>query len=137
MTTINAYLNFNGNCEEVFNFYASVFGAGELTFTRFKDMHSDDLGDSSEGEKIMHVVLPIGDGSVLMGSDTIEAMGRTTFGTNFSLAVQANSKEHADTLYNQLVAGGQVTMPMAQAPWGAYFGMLTDQFGIQWMVNCD
>ena len=137
MTTVNAYLNFNGNCEEAFNFYASVFGAGELTFMRFKDMHSEDLGDSNEGEKIMHVALPIGDGSVLMGSDTIEAMGSAVFGTNFSIAIQADSQEQADNFYNQLSAGGQASMPMAQAPWGAYFGMLTDQYGINWMVNCD
>lgn len=135
MATINAYLAFNGNCEEAFNFYASVFGEQELTFNRFKEFHSEDMGPSSEGEKIMHVALPVGQGTVLMGSDSLEAMGGVTVGTNFSLSLQADSKEEADELYNLLSAGGEATMPLATAPWGDYFGMLTDQFNIKWMVN--
>lgn len=137
MTTINAYLRFNGNCEEAFTFYASVFGEQTLMFNRFKEFHAGDMDDSGEGEKIMHVALPIGHGTVLMGSDSLEAMGGVTFGTNFSLSLQVDSQEEADELYNQLSVGGEVTMPLAQAPWGAYFGMLTDQFGIQWMINHD
>ncbi|MBE2223787.1 MAG: VOC family protein [Anaerolineae bacterium] len=136
MTTINAYLNFNGNCEEVFNFYASVFGSEPPMFNRFKAFHSEDgLDDTNEGEKIMHVALPLGNGTVLMGSDTVAAMGEVTFGDNFSLSLQVDSQEEADNLYKQLSAGGVATMPLAHAPWGDYFGMLTDQFGIQWMIN--
>ena len=136
MTTINPYLNFNGNCEEAFNFYASVLGSEPPMFMRFKDMHSEDgLDNISEGEKIMHVALPLDNGSVLMGSDTIEAMGSVEFGDNFSLSLQVDSQTDADRFYAGLSAGGQATMPMAQAPWGDYFGMLTDQFGIQWMIN--
>jgi PhnB protein len=138
MTIINAYLNFNGNCEEVFNFYASVFGGQTLQFSRFKEFHSEDMGsDQSEGEKIMHVALPIGNGTVLMGSDTVVAMGEVTFGNNFSLSLQVDSIEEADNFYKRLSAGGEATMPLDYAPWGAYFGMLTDQFGIQWMINHD
>ena len=135
MTMINAYLHFNGNCEEVFNFYASVFG-GSPMFNRYKEFHSEGMGDDlSEGEKIMHVALPIGNGTVLMGSDTVAAMGEVTFGDNFSLSLQVDSQEVADKIYKQLSADGEATMPMNHVPWGDYFGMLTDQFGIQWMIN--
>jgi PhnB protein len=138
MPTINAYLTFNGNCEEAFNFYASVFGGQSPTFSRFKEFHSEEMGDDlGEGEKIMHVALPIGNGTVLMGSDTIAAMGEVTFGDNFSLSLQVDSQEEADNFYKQLAAGGEATMPLDLAPWGDYFGMLTDQFGIQWMINHD
>lgn len=136
MTIINAYLNFNGNCEEVFNFYASVFGGQTPTFSRFKEFHSEGMSDDlSEGEKIMHVALPIGNGTVLMGSDTVAAMGEVTFGDNFSLSLQVDSQVEADNFYEQLSAGGEATMPLDHAPWGDYFGMLTDKFGIQWMIN--
>ena len=136
MATINTYLTFNGNCEEVFNFYASVFGGQSLAFSRFKEFHSEGMGDDlSEGDKIMHVALPIGNGTVLMGSDTVAAMGEVTFGDNFSLSLQVESQEEADDFYKQLSAGGQATLPLDHAPWGDYFGMLTDQFGIQWMIN--
>lgn len=137
MTSINAYLAFNGNCEEAFNFYGAIFGGEPPTFSRFKEFHAEDLGDSSDGEKIMHVALPIGSGTVLMGSDTVEGMGTFTVGTNFSLALQTDSREEADKLYDQLAAGGMATMPLAEAPWGSYFGMLTDQYDIQWMISHD
>ncbi len=135
MTTINPYLTFNGNCEEAFNFYASIFGSDPPMFNRFNAFHSEDGIDNSEGEKIMHVALPIGLGTVLMGSDALKAMGTAVFGDNFSLSLQVDSQADADRFYEGLVAGGMATMPMAQAPWGDYFGMLTDQFGIQWMIN--
>jgi len=136
MTAVNPYLNFSDNCEEAFNFYKSVFGGEFLTVMRFKDMHSDEV-DESEGEKIMHMALPIGQGTILMGSDTPEAMGVVTIGTNFSIAVSPDSREEATKLFNGLSSGGKVTMPLDDAPWGAYFGMLTDKFGVQWMVNYD
>ena len=137
MTTINAYLTFDGNCEEAFNFYASVFDQPNLAFNRFQDFQPEGMGEMAEGEKIMHVALPVGHGTVLMGSDSLQSMGGVTVGNNFSLSLQVDSKKEADELYNRLVEGGQATMPLAQAPWGAYFGMLTDQFGIQWMINHD
>jgi len=135
MTTINIYLTFNGNCEEAFNFYASIFGSEPPMFNRFNAFHSEDGLDNAEGEKIMHVALPIGNGTVLMGSDTVAAMGSAVFGSNFSLSLQVDSQAEANRFYNGLAAGGAATMPMAHAPWGDYFGMLTDQFGIQWMIN--
>lgn len=89
----------------------------------------------SEKEKIMHVSLPIGSG-ILMGSDSSEAFGHATVtGTNFSISVNADTDEQADKLFNGLSAGGLVTMPMSKTFWGSYFGMLTDKFGIQWMVS--
>ena len=137
MAAINPYLSFNGNTEEAFDFYKSVFGGEFTNLTRFKEMHSEAEMTASEGEKIMHVALPIGQASILMGSDTIESMGKWIVGSNFSIAISPDSEEQATQLFNGLVAGGQVTMPMDHAPWGAFFGMLTDKFGIAWMVNYD
>lgn len=134
MATINPYLTFNGNTEEIFNFYRSVFGGEFTDLTRFKEMYSEDDLSPGEGEKIMHVALPIG-GSILMGSDTLAMSGEATMGSNFSIAVSPASEEEATRLFNGLAAGGQVTMPLDRAPWGAFFGMLTDQYGIAWMVN--
>jgi PhnB protein len=140
MATLIPYLTFNGDCEAAFNFYKSVFG-GEFAFIgRFKDMPA--MGGkeipAAEGEKIMHVSLPIGGGSVLMGSDSSESCGhKVTVGNNFSISINAGSEAEADTLFVGLSKGGKVTMPLAKAFWGAYFGMFTDKFGINWMVNYD
>ncbi|MDI6045088.1 VOC family protein [Flavobacterium yafengii] len=140
MATINPYLVFNGNCEEAFLFYKSVFG-GEFPYIgKFKDMppaEGNPALSEADGNKIMHVSLPIGDGSVLMGSDSNSASGEVTFGQNISISINTKSKEEADKLFNGLSAGGTVTMPMSQTFWGAYFGMFADKFGISWMVNFD
>lgn len=140
MASINPYLVFNGNCEEAFLFYQSVFG-GEFPYIgKFKDMppaEGNPVLSEAEGNKIMHVSLPIGGGSILMGSDSNSASGEVAFGQNISLSINALSKEEADKLFNGLSAGGTVTMPMNQTFWGAYFGMFTDKFGISWMVNFD
>ena len=138
MATINPYLNFNGNTEEAFNFYRAVFGGEFTTLQRFKDTPEADRVPASDKEKIMHVSLPIGKGNVLMATDALESMGHAlTVGNNFSIAVNAESEEEADKLFSGLSAGGQVTLPLQKAFWGAYFGMLADKFGIQWMVNYD
>jgi PhnB protein len=137
MATINPYLNFGGNCEEAFNFYKSVFGGEFLTVMRFKDVPAEYQMPESEGQKIMHVALPIGQGTILMGSDTPAAMEPVTNGNNYSIAIGTESEAEATKLFNGLSAGGQVTMPLDKAFWGAYFGMLTDKFGIQWMVSYD
>ncbi len=140
MAAINPYLVFNGNCEEAFLFYKSVFG-GEFPYIgKFKDMppaEGNPVLSEADGNKIMHVSLPIGDGSVLMGSDSNSASGVVTFGQNISISINTKSKEEADKLFNGLSAGGTVTMPMSQTFWGAYFGMFADKFGISWMVNFD
>jgi PhnB protein len=138
MASVHPYLTFNGNCETVFNFYKSVFG-GEFTFIgRFKDMPSEQTMSEEQGNMIMHVSLPIGSDTILFGSDTSAAFGQTiTMGTNISLSINANSEEEASKLFNGLSAGGTITMPLDKTFWGAFFGMFTDQFGIQWMVNYD
>lgn len=138
MTTVNIYLNFNGNCEEAFNFYKSVFG-GEFTYVgRFGDMPPQEgMPPMSEVDKnkIMHIGLPIGN-TVLMGSDTGgEWAPSFQQGNKFSINITPESKEVANKLFNGLSAGGKVTMPMADTFWGAYFGMFTDKFGINWMIN--
>lgn len=140
MATINPYLNFNGNAEEAFNFYKSVFGGEFGDLHRYKDIPSEMPGggemSDSDKEKLMHVSLPIGDGNVLMASDIVEAFGKpVTEGNNFSISINAESKEEADRLFNGLSDGGKVKMPLADAFWGAYFGMFQDKFGINWMVN--
>lgn len=139
MTTVNIYLNFNGNCEEAFNFYRSVLG-GEFPYIgRFKDMPPQEgmppLPKEME-DKIMHVSLPVSKETSLMGSDT-GGEWASTFqqGNNFSISISTDSKEEADRLFNGLSDGGQVTMPMNNTFWGDYFGMFTDKFGINWMVS--
>jgi PhnB protein len=140
MTSINPYLTFNGNCEEAFNFYKSVFG-GEFGYIgRFKDMPADPKYPvpEDEKEKIMHVSLPISKETALMGSDSSSSFGKATVeGNNFSISVNTDSVGEVTRIYNALVVGGTVKMPLEKTFWGAYFGMLTDQFGIHWMVNCE
>jgi len=139
MTTINAYLNFNGNCEEAFNFYKSVFG-GEFSYIgRFNEMPPQEgvpALPEEMGNKIMHIGLPISKETALMGSDTGgEWAPNFKQGNNFSISINTDSKENADRLFNGLSAGGNVTMPLADTFWGDYFGMFEDRFGINWMVS--
>jgi PhnB protein len=140
MASINPYLIFNGNCEEAFLFYQSVFG-GEFPYVgKFKDMPAGDGNPTlseEDANKIMHISLPIGKDSVLMGSDSNAASGEVVFGGNISISINTESKEEADKLFNGLSAGGNPFMPMNQTFWGAYFGMFVDKFGINWMVNFD
>ena len=136
MPSLNTYLNFNGNTEAAFNFYKSVFGGEFLSLQRFKDTPESDRIPESEKEKIMHVALPIGKNNVLMANDALESMGhKLTVGNNFTISIEAESKEEADKLFNGLSSGGKIQMTMQDAYWGSYFGMLTDKFGIQWMVS--
>lgn len=136
MATISPYLNFNGNCEEAFLFYQSVFG-GEFTFMgRFKDMPSEKTLTEEQGNKIMHVSLPIHSDIHLMGSDTMEA-ATTTVSSAISISINAASEEEANKLFDGLSKNGKITMPLQKTFWGALFGMFTDTFGINWMVNYD
>lgn len=138
MATVNPYLNFNGNTEEAFNFYKSVFGGEFITLQRFKDTPEADKIAEADRDKIMHIALPIGKGTILMATDALESMGHPlTVGNNFYMSVNANSEKEADKLFKALSAGGRVTIPLEKAFWGAYFGMFTDKFGIQWMINYD
>ena len=139
MAQVNAYLTFNGNCEEVFAFYKSVFGGEYKTISKFGDMPpmpGHEIPDSAK-EKILHVALPISKETILMGSDANPNFGEVTIGQNISLSVNAESKEEADNVFTKLANGGQITMPIADTFWGAYFGMFIDKFGITWMVNYD
>ena len=139
MLSINPYLTFNGNCEEAFNFYKSVFGGEYPYIGRFKDMPPSDGKNCppEDDNKIMHVSLPIGEGTVLMGSDCPSSYGAVVQGTNFAISINAKSRDEADRLFKGLSAGGKVTMPMEDTFWGAYFGMWEDKFGINWMMNYD
>ena len=137
MAKLNPYLNFNGNTEEAFNFYRSVFGGEFRVIQRFKDTPEKDRVPASEQDKLMHIALPIGE-NILMGTDALESMKHhVTPGSNMSLSVDTASEEEANKIFNALSAGGKVSVPLAKMFWGAYFGMLTDKFGIQWMVNYD
>lgn len=141
MATVNVYLTFNGNCLEAFQFYKSVFG-GEFPYVgKFNEMPPQEgmkAMPAEDGEKIMHISLPVSKETILMGSDTGgEWSAGFTPGNNFSISINAESKEEADKLFSGLSAGGRVTMPMNKTFWGSYFGMFTDKFGINWMVNFD
>ena len=138
MATINPYLNFPGTTEEAFNFYKSVFG-GEFMggIQRFSGTPDGDKLSAAEREKIMHIALPIGQ-NVLMGNDVPEFMGRVNENENRSkISISAESREEADKLFSGLSAGGIVEVPMDDSPWGSYFGMFRDKYGIEWMVDFD
>ncbi len=137
MVQIHPYLNFNGNTEEVFNFYKSVFGGEFKMLQRFGDMPGGDQMPEADRNKIMHVNLPVGKGE-LMASDVLESQGYPKAeGNNISLSLMADSKDEADRIFMGLSAGGVVEMPLQDTFWGAYFGMFSDKFGIRWMVNYD
>lgn len=139
MAQVNPYLIFNGNCEEAFLFYQSVFGGDFAYIGKFKDMPADENcppPSAEEANRIMHVSLPLGN-TVLMGSDSTSQSGDAIIGTNFSVSINTDSRAEADKLFNGLSAGGNAFMPMSDTFWGAYFGMFTDKFGINWMVNFD
>ncbi|MEI6264367.1 MAG: VOC family protein [Sphingobacteriia bacterium] len=138
MALINPYINFNGNAEEAFNFYKSVFGGEFAQVMRFKDLASPDFVVSEkEANKIMHIALPIGK-NILMANDVPEVLGKVNENENRSkISISAESKEEADKLFNGLSAGGQIEMPISDSPWGSYFGMFRDKYGIEWMVDFD
>jgi len=136
MAQINPYIHFNGNAEEAFTFYKSVFGGEFARIARFKDISGPEFPiPEKEENKIMHVSLPIGD-TFLMGSDVPDVLGTVNENENRSkISITAQSKEEANKLYNGLSAGGTVEMPLAESPWGSYFAMFRDKYGIEWMVN--
>jgi PhnB protein len=138
MALINPHINFNGNAEEAFTFYKSVFGGEFAKIMRFKDMASPEFPVAEkEANKITHSTLPIGK-NVLMANDVPEILGKVDENENRSkISISAESKEEADKLFNGLSAGGQVEMPIMDSPWGSYFGMFRDKYGIEWMVDFD
>ena len=138
MAQINPHINFNGNAEEAFTFYKSIFGGEFSKIIRFKDLSNEEFQVAErEANKIMHIALPIGK-NVLMANDVPEIMGLTNENENRSkISISTASKEEADKLFNGLSVNGQIEMPIADSPWGSYFGMFRDKFGIEWMVDYD
>ena len=137
MTTINPWINFNGNAEEAFIFYRSVFGGEFTKVIRFKDIASSEFPVAKKDEnKIMLIALPIGKSNVLMANDVPEIMGQVNENENRSkISVSTESKEEADKLFNGLSAGGKVEVPMDDSSWGSYFGMFRDKYGIEWVIE--
>lgn len=139
MRTINPWINFNGNAEEAFTFYKSVFGGEFTKIVRFKDLSSAEFPvPEKEAQKIMYIALPIGKHNVLKANDVPEFMGRVNEEENRSkISVSAESREEADKIFNGLSAGGNVEGPIGESPWGSYAGMLRDKYGIEWVVEFD
>jgi PhnB protein len=136
MATINPYINFNGNAEEAFEFYKSVFGGEFSRVVRFKDLKVPGFQPpENEMNKMMHIALPIGK-NILMANDVPARMGRVNENEHRSkISVSAESRAEADKLFTGLSAGGNVEMPMGDSPWGTYFGMFRDKYGIEWMIE--
>jgi PhnB protein len=139
MRAVNPWINFNGNAEEAFTFYKSVFGGEFAKIVRFSDLASDEFQVAeSEARKIMHIALPIGKHNVLIANDVPEFMGRVSEKENRSkILVSAESREEADKIFNGLSAGGDVEGPIGEGPWGTYAGMFRDKYGIEWIVEFD
>ena len=136
MTKMNPYLNFNGNAEEAFNFYKSVFGGEFSNVNRYSEMPGSENMSAEDGKKLMHISLPVSDGIILMASDAMEPMSpKIIMGNNMYINITPDSQEEADRLFNGLSAGGKIEMAMEKTFWGAYFGSFVDKYGIGWMIN--
>ena len=137
MTRLNPYIHFNGNAEEAFTFYKTVFGGEFAKLLRYKDIASAEypIADK-DATRLMHVALAVGKDTILMGSDVLETMGRVNESDNRnSITISTDSRTEADELFYRLSKNGTVEMPMADGPFGAYFGMFSDRFGVQWMIE--
>ncbi|QXV65378.1 VOC family protein [Mucilaginibacter sp. 21P] len=139
MRAINPWINFNGNAEEAFNFYRSVFGGEFSKIVRFKDLASEEFKiDEKDENKIMHIALPIGKQNVLIANDVPEFMGPVNESENRSkIVVSTESRDEADKIFSGLSAGGEVEGDIGDTPWGTYAGMFRDKYGIEWIVEFD
>ena len=138
MARVNTYLNFQGQTEEAFSFYAKTFGSEINMLTRYSDMPAVGPGElpADERDLIMHAELPIMGGHLLMATDMLTSMGQQTrIGNNTTLCLDVDSREDADRIYDALSQGGSEGSPMADMPWGAYWGVILDRYGIRWMLN--
>ncbi len=137
MTNINPWINFNGNAEDAFNFYKSVFGGDFTKIVRFKDLASAEFPvPENEENKIMYIALTMGKNNVLIGNDVPDFMGKVNEKENRSkILINADSKEEAEKIFNALSVGAEVEGPMGDSPWGSYAGMLRDKYGIEWLVE--
>ena len=138
MAGVNIYLTFNGNCKEAFDFYAAVLQREISDFNVFGEMPPQPGFELTEDDKkrVMHVTLPISSETSIMGSDTFPHQP-VSFGNNFSISLSPDSKIEADRVFNELSQGGSIVMPMSDTFWNAYFGMVQDKFGVNWMINFD
>jgi len=139
MRAINPWINFNGNAEEAFNFYKSVFGGDFIKIIRFKDLSSPEFTvGENDANKIMTIALPIGKHNVLLGNDVPEFMGRVNENENRSkISISAESREEADRFFYGLSADGDIEGPIDNSPWGTYAGMFRDKYGIEWIIEFD
>jgi PhnB protein len=137
MNAVNPCLYFSGNCDEAFNFYKSVFDGEFASHVLYKEMPAGPPVSENDAARILHVALPIGRGTVLMGSDKPESMGASKVGDNFSISISADTKDEVTRLFNGLSAGGQVNMPLTKTFWSEWFGMFIDKYGVHWMVGVD
>ncbi|TXI33809.1 MAG: VOC family protein [Candidatus Moraniibacteriota bacterium] len=137
MATLNPWINFNGNAEEAFSFYKSVFGGEFAKVVRFKDIASEEFPVAEkEEDKIMYIALPIGESTVLVANDVPEVLGQVNERENRSkILVRVESKEEADRVFSGLSVGGAVEGPMGESPWGSYAGMFRDKYGIEWIIE--
>lgn len=136
MMKLDPYLNFNGNTEEAFLFYKSVFGGSFTSFIRFTEMPGSEKMDEDDRKKMMHVALPVGDNNVLMATDALSSMNqRLNTGDNFSINITLDNETETRRLFEGLSEGGEVIMPLKKEMWSDLFGLCRDKFGIQWMFN--
>lgn len=137
MTTISPWINFNGNAEEAFTFYKSVFGGGFTKVVRFKDIATDEFPiPEKEANKIMYIALPIGNNAMLIANDVPEVLGKVNERENRSkILITTNSKAEADRIFNGLSADGEVEGPIGDSPWGTCAGMFRDKYGIEWIIE--
>lgn len=137
MATLNPWINFNGNAEEAFTFYKSVFGGEFAKVVRFKDIASEEFPVTEKEEnKIMYIALPIGESTALVANDVPEVLGQVNERENRSkILVRVESKVEADRVFSGLSAGGEVEGPMGDSPWGSYAGMFRDKYGIEWIIE--
>ena len=135
MAIVNPYLNFNGNTEEAFDFYRSVFGHDYCNIIRYKDLQDGMPDPCGDKESIMHISLPVSKETILMGSDRPSSLGPVQNGNNFFISIQGESEAETKRIFRALSEGGTIVTPLERAFWGAIFGMLTDKFGVQWMIN--
>ncbi len=136
MATVNNYINFDGNCAEAFDFYKAAFGGEFSNKMKFGEAPGMEGVPAELKDRLMHVALPVGN-TVLMGSDWSPQFGPMVRGNSFAVSIQTETKPEADALFKALTISGKVTMPLENTFWGAYFGMFTDKFGINWMINCE
>lgn len=139
LMTLSPWINFNGNAEEAFYFYKSIFGGEFAKIVRFKDVAGPDMPVSeNDADKIMMIALPVSGNNMLIGNDVPEFMGKVNENENRSkIHVCVDSKEEADRTFGELSSGGQVEVPMSDSAWGSYFGMFRDKYGIEWVIECN